>query len=493
MDFLKAGKYFLFFSFFLQPFGSLGGIYSRGAGKNPYNKTEEEKMKKRVVILLLAGCMTFGTLFTGCGSVETVKATVNAAKVDREADEEEANEEEIDEEEADKEDKAEKVDKKKKADDKESDTGEEKEEKEEKSEKKKKSSKSDSPVLGSADAEGYDGFRYLTEETLTSEETGDVVTVFIPEDEYASVNDNSAYSGKMGVEFDIRLDPYLQYEQEDYSAEENLEAFMEEEYDEFYTTDYKDLEISEVESIGSDAAVASAKYCEYQSWDDEYNVSCKTYYLKEVEPGTFALVKVSVNNMEATGKTQNLLDEVEAFYEFDVDWDADEAEAKLQSYLDQDDAADSDTFSTGFLKFELPKGWEKDADNSTYEISVYAPDGDTAFAECAVAVISQYVGSDIDHLGTILAEEDFAQEFLKEEFGDDVSDVSVESYGDTCIGDTVLIKCQYEQNGETVDCRFYMSGKGSYLYAVQAIQFPDSEEDAVSVAEQILETGKLNE
>ena len=436
-------------------------------------------MKKKAVLLLMTGCLTIGTLFAGCSAKEVAETTVAETEEKEDEEEEEG-----------------KVKKEKEEDDTEENSTEEKEEDDTEEE-----SKNSAPVLGDEDASGYEGFEYLYEEELMTdaeenEETGKMektrLTVYIPKADSTSVNRDYAYANKMGVSFDIKLEPYLQYKQEDYTAEENLQAYIDEEYDEFRTTDLKDLELSEVEAADDTTATAYAKYCKYDSWEEEYQVIYKTYYLKEVEPEIYVMVEVEVNSLEATAKTPKMLEELSAFYGVDMQWDADEAQAKLDNFLANDDS-DVETVSTGFLKFDLPKGWEEDTSVSKYGMTVYAPDGDTDFAECAIAVLNEYMGSDMDNVVELLLSEEFVDQYVTGQFGDEVTNVKVEEYGTTCIGETIMLECTYVDGDDEVNCRFYMSGKGSSLYAIEAMQFEGAEEDVFQIAEDILANGKFNE
>lgn len=233
-------------------------------------------MKKRIVLCVLLGLLMAG--LAGCGADKaketSAKAESGEEKEDEEEDEEEEekaskkkskkskkSEEDVNEEDAKDE---EEVDEEEKED---------KEDKESKKDSKKKSKKKASGiVLGSDEAEGYEGFEYLYEEILMTdteenEETGKKerksLTVFVPDDDYSTASGNYAYANSMGVNFRVELEPYLRYDAEDYLPEENLEAYMEASYDPFYTTDYKDMVISDVEAIDNGAARCTVEYCEY--------------------------------------------------------------------------------------------------------------------------------------------------------------------------------------------------------------------------------------
>nr|MDE7283987.1 hypothetical protein [Lachnospiraceae bacterium] len=128
-------------------------------------------------------------------------------------------------------------------------------------------------VFGSDEAKGYDGFEYLMEELISTSDTksGNKAnfSVFVPEDDYPSVSGSSARSDRMGVTFEVDLEPYLQYNSQDYTISENLEEFVE---DEFSYSSYKyGIEIGDVEEIDDDTATCLVTYMDYSSYDDTYS------------------------------------------------------------------------------------------------------------------------------------------------------------------------------------------------------------------------------
>lgn len=355
-------------------------------------------------------------------------------------------------------------------------------------------------VLGGDFDESEADFEYLYAETLMTEstqnaETGKMenqkLTVFLPQGDYNTVNRDYARAERLGLELYVCLNPQIQYHQEDYTVEENLESYLEYEYDEFYSVDYRDLTISEVESDGVSAR-ASVEYLYYDSWDKEYYPVFCTYYLKELDKNTSVLVSTEINATEATGKTPLLVEELESFYGFEIDWDADAAQAKLDAFLASGEK-DVVTVSTGYLKFELPQGWEEDYNaDDDYSTSVYAPGGDTDTADCFISIGRSYEGEDASI--TEFLKDDTGSEFLKQYFtqlGLDADNVTVENYGLTCLGETLRCKFVLDMYGvtATVDC--YIACMDGYTYQLFSVQTADSEEDASAILQQILAEGQV--
>lgn len=195
-------------------------------------------MKNKTIAALLIVSMLSG--LTACGSKEPSASDLTASRT-RETDTETVSETEETTEEKE---------------------TEETEKPEEKETEKEDTKAADGIVFGSSEAKGYDGFEYLMEELVSTSNTksGDkkTVSVFVPDGDYPSVSGSYATSDRMGVTVNVDIDPYLQYEFEDYTVGENLEAYVEEEIE--YSSNLYGVEISEVQEIGKEIAVCEVTY-----------------------------------------------------------------------------------------------------------------------------------------------------------------------------------------------------------------------------------------
>lgn len=448
-------------------------------------------MKKKLLMCLLVGCLT-ASLF-GCGSADKAKEALAEVAEEKEDDDKDKDDEKEDEEE--KEDKDEKKKDKEKEDDEAKD--EKKDEEKEDEEKVEKKKSSDNPVLGDEDIEDYDGFEYLYGELLMTDaeenkETGKMerhkLTVFIPQDEYASISGNRAYVNSMGVHVEVELNPYIRYDSEDYLPEENLQFYLENNYDPFYTNDYKDMVISEIEEVGENAYRATVEYCEYSKWDDDYSTVFCTYFYKELESGAIVLVEVSVDEKEVTGKAPRMIEELEAFYEFDINWDADKAQQKREAYI----ASGGDhTYSTGYLLFELPENWDEVTEGVDYDENVYAPEGDIDFSGCMISFYREFMDDEVDVRGFVENEEE-TRTLMEESLEMDITDFSVEMV-DTVLGEAA--KITYTASGDDIDGQgqCYFVSEGYYVYTIQAYQLEDATEDPFIVLDGILQSGQVKE
>lgn len=135
----------------------------------------------------------------------------------------------------------------------------------------------DHPVLGEDDIADYDGFEYLYCENLRTqseknEESGKMesysMDVFIPQDDYVYVSMNRVTGDKLGVSFQIELNPIIRYAAEDYLVSENLQYYIENEFDPFYSDGTKDVVIGEPEEIDRNTARQTVEYLLYNKYED---------------------------------------------------------------------------------------------------------------------------------------------------------------------------------------------------------------------------------
>lgn len=424
-------------------------------------------MKKRVLAVVLALGLVLTA--TGCGDKEkdTVKKLDESVAEETAEETEEENEEVVEEE-----------------------TAEESEE---------ESVKKTGAVLG-GDEEDFDNFEYMYPEELRTDseendETGKKeskkVTVLIPDSEYPSVNRDYAYVDELGVAFRVSLNPYLQYEQEDYLLSENLDAFLAEEYDEYYSTDYKNLEVSEVNEISDDAVSAEVNYVYYDDWDDMYVPIYKMYYVKELEEDLMVMVELEINLAETTGKTPELLEEISSFYEFDINWDKEACEKRVEDFLASDESS-KNTVSTGYMIFELPEGWETDSEYGDYSAYAYAPGGDSQEAQCVLSIEREFTMDDYD-VTELLTDPEYTKSMFVEMIDEEVSNIEVTDMDETSLGRTVKVYLDVDDEGFISHYGFYFAQSGDYLYTVYAVQTDDATEDAIAVAEEVITTAQLKE
>ena len=463
-------------------------------------------MKKKIVLCMLLGFLL--AALPGCSFGDAKETSAKVESKDEDEDEEEdekksnrkADRNKDDEDDESDEEKSNSKRKSRKADrDSDEDDEDEKKDEESDSESKSKSrkKKSSAPVLGGDDVEGYEGFEHLYEEILMTdskenEETGKrerkTITVYMPDDDYVMASGNYAYASCMGIYFHVELDPYLRYDADDYTLAENLEEYVASNYDPFYTTDYKDLDISEVQKLGKNAVKCTVEYCRYDSWDETYNSTFCTYYLTELEGGETVLVSVEINSESVTEKTEELLEELEAFYQFEINWDEERAEEKSSYY---EENGRENFYSTGSFMFELPMSWQEDTEASDFETKVYAPGGDADYAGCMITVYEEYLDYDED-MDLYDALDEYSKEDIEEGLGTAVTSYS-EEICETNLGEALKLEYRIDSGITSAEGVVYVIIGEYEIFTMQAFQMEDAMDDAFIVMDGILATGQIKE
>lgn len=423
-------------------------------------------MKKKVIAVFLATAMTFG--LTACGSSTPSASDITGNRKQETA--EETTEE---------------------------DTKEEAEVPEASAEVEEDTKSTPKGVVfGSKEAAGYTDFAYLTEAIVSTSDTKSgnkaSYSVYIPDDEYPYVSGSSASSQRMGVDFEIDIAPYLQYDAQDYTVVENLEEYVESQMS-YASSNYYGITVGEVREMPDGSASCEVSYMEYNSYDNVYAPFYVQYNLKEMEDGLYALSEVRISADETTGKTADLLKELSDFYQFDINWDASFADTKRAEFENSDEY-NPDAYNLGFMSFELPEGWDEDEDESSYDQYVFAPEGNYALADAAIVVTNDWSSDDV--VTALLSDEDYTKSYFETVFGgmgEDVTikDITVENMGETFIGKTAKITVVTSDSTGSGTVTFFMGQVDYEVYAIYAYAW---EEESVDEAiDMIFETGKVKQ
>ena len=188
-------------------------------------------------------------------------------------------------------------------------------------------------------------------------------------------------------------------------------------------------------------------------------------------------------------ETDKLIDELETFYQSEVDWSIKRAEEKIEGLgaIDNGNA----TFG-GSLAFDIPEDWDKDDVESDSDIYVYAPYGDADLADCAVSISREYTGLDASELEILESNQDLLIEMVKEQLANDDS-FDVSFYEDTNLG--IAVKAQMESEGEDgiiTEIHVYLIFMEDYSYIISAAQHGDAPlDDPFAVAEGILASARI--
>lgn len=432
-------------------------------------------MKKRLILLLLAAVTALS--MGACGKEAVVTGRDNPKQSEAEIEKEKGQKEDRNEGRSD-----------------EAGNGENRQEIGEKEDK----DTSSGVRLGGDFDEKYDGFSYLKCETLIlkPDETRGIIEemelkIFLPVGDYASVNENYGYADSRGVNLKVSLAPYLRWDDSDHTLEEDLVYHVEMKYDEFYSTDIYDLELSKIETTENGARCV-AKYCYYDRWTDSYMPIYCTYYLTNVGDEK-VLVEVEINLMDAADDTEKMLAELEKFYGFDIAWDAKEAQKKLDDFIAAG-VPDTMRVSTGYLVFELPKDWEADYSYG-YDVDAYAPGGSVTEAGCGISITRDYMGMDRVDITEMLSSQDAIDQYMadyQESAKYAMEDMKIEYYGSTCLGEAMIFSFKAEYGDAENEVAMFLITDENYFSVMLVTAFPDKFEATMEVAENILANGKMH-
>lgn len=352
--------------------------------------------------------------------------------------------------------------------------------------------------LGDDFDEKYNGFSYLKCEALilkpdeyrgiTEEKE---LKIFLPVGDYASVNENYGYADSLGVNLKVSLAPYLRWSDSEHTLEDNLECYVEMKYDEFYCADVYDLEMTKIETT-ENGARSVVKYCYYDRWTDTYMPVYCTCYLTNVG-GENVLVEVEINMMDIEDNMEKMLAELETFYGFDIAWDAKEAQKKLDDFVAAG-VPDTMKVSTGYLLFEIPKGWEADYSYG-YEVDAFAPGGSVSEAGCGISISREYMGDNGVDITEMLSSQEAIDRYIadfQEDAKYDMKDTEITYYGSTCLGEAMKFSFKAEYEEAENEVAMFLITNENYFTVMIVTAFPDKFEKTMEVAENILADGKMS-
>lgn len=366
------------------------------------------------------------------------------------------------------------------------------------------SSKS-SVIFGSDEAVGYDGFKYLEEQMISTfdilSENDVSYSVYVPVSDDILLSEYSAGSSLMGVYFTVNLEPdHIGYNTKDYALKDSLEDYVTKEWAFMdYNRNYYAASVGEVKQISDNMAVCELSWVQlihHADSDDEFCPIYLTYAVRDMGDGIIALMETTVICSETSGETQTVLDELSSFYGFEIGWDSSFAETKLTEFESSDEYR-PDAIDLYYMSFMLPDGWKMDVASSSPPDDgyVFAPGGNMRASAIAIAVIHQVSTEDVVNK---LLNEDTAEEFVKFVLLDEdipIQNITISDIGETFMGRTVEVIIKIA-DGLGIDTMLVYMGQGTYdVYGICLISFEGaSEADLQSGQEAInmlLETGRL--
>lgn len=368
----------------------------------------------------------------------------------------------------------------------------------EETEESTQSRKRDAVAFGEECA-GYRGFLYLQEEKILKEaadgetetEEADYLTIFIPQDEYASVEDNYCYAYSNGIRFSMDTDPYI-YTEASASPAQKLEEYEQYELDETLTQNAENLRVDDTVQISDHAAFVNTSYTVYNTYSEAFETYFATYYYMGTQEYQ-TIIEVTVCSDEMTEKTAEIMEELESFYGFESKWDDPEEQRAQEEFRKEEKNIEFGKVSTGFLMFTLPRTWFRDIYAGNYEEYVYALGGDAAAAGGQILITRIYTGETEESMTSSLKDPAYREVLMETIFGEEIATGQIVDYGDTCIGDTVKIIGSSTEEDMTYLYDVYLAGKEDYLYMIMTMEREDAHLAVSAIAENILANGILVE
>ena len=250
---------------------------------------------------------------------------------------------------------------------------------------------------GNEDKE-YEGFSHLFKGTLW-DDAGNRYDVYIPGAEKSVHSDYWIDKEYLGVHFQMTINPY--YEDENDSLEKKLNDYIElfTMIDSYTSIEYRDYVITEPERVKNGVRV-TVEYCLYDDIWQKYDSVFETYYLRELETGELVLIETEICSSDIQENTEELIWELEQFYQFDINWDRERAQQKSENCKGN---SLTNPYRLEDFSFALPTGWKGDITlgNKYPSLQVYAPNGDakdTGSPEVQIAILTEEILVLTDHL-----------------------------------------------------------------------------------------------
>lgn len=223
--------------------------------------------------------------------------------------------------------------------------------------------KADGPVFNIENTSaGYEGFQYLIEASVDAENP---LVIFMPKDKFSDkpwLTDIYAYWGDVSTSSEFRLELNPSFVQP--TLAESLRTLVEIAHVPRDPAECIEVEYTEPIAIGENIAYMTVSYLNWNTLIDAYETIYKTCYAEKLADGRNILVTVKTNPLIATEENKAIIEELEAYYQFDISCDAEAAQAKMDAYIAKAGGNDrkavenyTNRMTQDWHTFALPDGW----------------------------------------------------------------------------------------------------------------------------------------
>ena len=214
------------------------------------------------------------------------------------------------------------------------------------------------PALGE-DVAGYEGFSELTSYELSSGDTPTVI--YMPRDEKAYVGNTSAITNANGVEAEVNINPLYSADIMKKSLTEKLEYTLERDYKGDKASDYRGVDVSDINEIKDGCCNASVSYLNFDETSKDYYGEWVCHNMFELEDGRVITYKIRVISTAENEKTFDTVSQIGDYLGVDLDYTPDLLSGKINGYEPDEDEAkrnESTPVEMGDLKLYVPAGFQ---------------------------------------------------------------------------------------------------------------------------------------
>lgn len=310
----------------------------------------------------------------------------------------------------------------------------------------------------------------------------DGVMLAVPKEGSQNAGTGSIEVEKDGLRFELVMNPDERAGVVDYPVYSALKDMAKEAYGDFF-----EVEAGQIEDVSVESARTTFSYVNDSR--EGIWVEDATWYLIDLNDSQSLYVCAEICYPDVTENTEKIIEELEEYYDIEIQFDEEMAEEKLYSYGDESSDPNLKTVTYNNLSFDIPKDWAEDKMMSQDGMIAYAPGGSVQNSLCGVLIYQQSGGFYSDKAQFIGNEAEVRRVF-EESMGVSISNLKVSDAGETFIGGTVKVSFDVAYSNGTEKYVAYYGLNTSRVYTVAAYGIGSHTNAAIEVVEMIMENGR---
>lgn len=322
---------------------------------------------------------------------------------------------------------------------------------------------------------------------LSSLELEDGLMLSIPKAGMESMQDNVLEVTKDGVCLELAVNPYIRAGKENTPVYESLRELVEGSYNTSAHPDYKEVTIGSMEDISVEGARTVVSYVDAS--DKKAKAYDSTWYLIDLNEEQTLLLHVDVCYSDVTANTENLIAELEDYYEIEIQYEKSGAQEKAAQY-DDNSMVPTKTFTQGTISFELPENWKIDSAYSNNTSTNYSPSNVDGSAY-GIMVSQQTFSAPADK-SIYFEKEALIEAVMMQMTGSAASDLVIDDAGQTFLGDSVLVSFKISFRGLSQRYIAYYGIKGNQVNMVAAYGIGTHYDTMCEILDDIMDNGRCN-